>query len=80
MAIRGWWRTPILAPLRLPRSVRWWRPSPVVVAAWRSRRPTVSTAIHRTVVVAIATVVRPVGIPLIRTHAYRSTCWSGREV
>lgn len=81
MAICGWRRAPFLTPLWLPRGIRWWGSSPVVVArARRTRRSTVPTTVHRTVVVAIATVVRPLWVPLIRAHTHSATCRSGRHI
>ena len=78
------WRAPVpvLAPLRwLPRSIRRWRSSPVIVTlARRSRRSAIPATIHGTVVVTIAAVVRPLRVPLIRTHANSATCWSRRQV
>jgi len=71
---------PVLAPLRrLPGSIRWRGSSPVIVAwAWRSSRSAIPATVHRTVVVAIATVVRPLRVPLIRSHANSAACWSRR--
>ena len=75
-------RAPVLAPLwSLPGSIGWRRSSPVVVAwAWRSSRPAIPATIHRTVVIAIAAVVAPLRVPLIRSHANSAACWSRRQV
>lgn len=73
---------PVLTPLRrLPGSIRRRRSSPVIVAlAWRSSRSAIPATIHRTIVVAITTVVRPLRVPLIRSHANSAACWSRRQV
>jgi hypothetical protein len=81
MPVCGGWHTAasisVLAPLWRSAVVRWWRSSSVIVTTWRwPLRTTIPASVHRAVVVAVATVMRPLRIPFVGTHSDSASGWS----
>lgn len=76
MAVAGWRYAAsvlVVSPVRLAAIVVGWRSSPVVVAA--RRWSAIPTAVSWSIVVAIATVMRTLRVPLIGTHANGTARW-----
>jgi len=83
MSVRSRWHSasvPVLTPL-------WWsgvvcrRRSPsVIITTWRPRRTSIPSSVHRTIVVAVTTEMRPLRIPLIGTHTDGTSSWSRWQV